>query len=169
MLMVISGYTVSSKSAQAIMRSQKMGGGGIEIIIATYTKVSHGVIQCLIFCGHLLPWVEKRVLYQLLPGNGLHSEQRNQAPYVGDTERESLRFSSSGRRKEAAAASASKWLHACQDSWATSFVLGGTGAYQKAWMGTGEASNQCAYHGHRKDRDIPASQLTRTDHTIPAV
>lgn len=140
--MVISGYTVSSKSAWAIMRSQKMEGGGIEIIIAIYTKASHGAIQCLISCCHLFPWVEKkRVLYQLLPGNGLHSEQRNQAPYVGGTERESLRLSSSSRRKEAAAASASKWLHTCQDSWATSFVLGGTGAYQKAWMGTGEASN----------------------------
>lgn len=169
MLMVLSGYTVSSKSAQDIMRSLKMGGGGIEIIIATYTKASHGVIQGLIFRCHLLPWVEKRVLSQLLPGNGLHSEQRNQAPYVGGTQRESLRFSSSGRRKEAAAAFASKWLHTCQDSWATSFVLGDTGAYPKAWPGTGEASNQCVYHGHRKDRDTPASQLTRTDHTIPAV
>lgn len=70
--------------------SKNGGRGGIEIIIATYTKASHGVIQCLIFCCHLLPWVEKRVLSQLLPGNGLHSEQRNQAPYVGGTERESL-------------------------------------------------------------------------------
>lgn len=94
-------------------------GSGIEIIIATYTKASHGVIQCLIFCCHLLPWVETRVLYQLLPGNGLHSEQRNQAPYVGGTERKSLRFSSSGRREEAAAASASKWLRTRLLFWGT--------------------------------------------------
>lgn len=60
MLMVISGYTVSSKSAWAIMRSQKMEGGGIEIIIAIYTKASHGAIQCLISCCHLFPWVEKK-------------------------------------------------------------------------------------------------------------
>lgn len=58
--MVISGYTVSSKSAWAIMRSQKMEGGGIEIIIAIYTKASHGAIQCLISCCHLFPWVEKK-------------------------------------------------------------------------------------------------------------
>lgn len=110
------------------------------------SHIHQGFSWCYTMLDFLLPPVslggkKKRVLYQLLSGNGLHSEQRNQAPYVGGTERESLRLSSSSRRKEAAAASASKWLHTCQDSWATSFVLGGTGAYQKAWTGTGEASN----------------------------
>lgn len=70
--------------------------------------------------------------------------------------------------EEAADGFASNRLQTCRISWATAFVLGDTGAYQKAWIVTGGTSNYCADYNHRKERDTPASQLTRTDHTIPA-
>lgn len=75
--------------------------GGIEIIITKHTEASRGGIRCLIFFCCPLPWVVKRVLYQLLLGNGLHSELRNQAPYVGGTDRESqVRAHQAGGRRQ---------------------------------------------------------------------